>query len=71
MNMILDPAYGRDYRSAREVKERWEDGTDFVIASIGPNMGYYINLQDCKETGIKEVTIRFKKLTNFVIIKIK
>lgn len=47
MTMILVPAYGRDYRTAAEVKKDWEDGKDFQIATIGhPYYGKYCSISD-------------------------
>ena len=47
MNIIvLSPAYGRDYKSAKEVKAALLSGKDFRIESIGPNAGRYCSLRD-------------------------
>ena len=47
MNIIvLSPAYGRDYKSAKEVKAELLAGKDFRIESIGPNAGRYCSLRD-------------------------
>lgn len=38
------PAYGRDYRSQKEVKQAWEEGKDFMIVTLfGGNYGRYVN----------------------------
>ena len=34
MYVTLIPAYGRDYASARAVKDDWNRGKDFIIACI-------------------------------------
>ena len=47
MNIIvLSPAYGRDYKSAKEVKADLIKGRDFRIESAGPNAGRYCSLRD-------------------------
>lgn len=44
--IVLSPAYGRDYKSAKEVKAALLSGKDFRIESIGPNAGRYCSLRD-------------------------
>lgn len=42
--MTLTPAYGRDYKNAKEVKAAWDQGRDFIIADImHPDSGRYVN----------------------------
>lgn len=42
--MTLTPAYGRDYKSAKEVKADWDAGKDFVIADMfSGDAGRYVN----------------------------
>jgi len=38
------PAYGRDYKSAKAVKEDWEAGKDFLIQDLV--LSGYINKND-------------------------
>jgi hypothetical protein len=62
------PAYGRDYKTAKEVKAAWAEGKDFQIASIDhPNSGGYVN----KDDAVKGITfnVRYKRLTQVVVIK--
>lgn len=58
--MTIIPAYGRDYKSAKAVKEDWESGKDFAVA------GRYINKADAK--GVGSITIRYAKLTKCIVI---
>ena len=44
--IVLSPAYGRDYKSAKEVKAALFSGKDFRIESIGPNAGRYCSIHD-------------------------
>lgn len=47
MYVNLQMAYGRDCKSAKEVKALWDAGKDFVIADVfGGNCGKYMNKQD-------------------------
>ncbi len=70
MNLTLTPAYGRDYASKKAVLEAWNANQDFVIASMGPDMGRYINRQDAVQGGIKSVHIRYKRLTQVAVVKV-
>ena len=45
--MILIPAYGRDYKTAAEVKKDWEAGKDFMIADVSCRWnGSYTSIRD-------------------------
>ena len=66
--LVLVPAYGRDYKNRKQVEEDWEANKDFLIASIGPNEGKYINKQDAIGAGLKSVKIRFDRLQNVTVI---
>ena len=67
--MTLTPAYGRDYKSKKEVIAAWEDGKDFVVADVfGGNCGRMINKNnDVKET----IYIRYKGLTQIMKLPAK
>jgi hypothetical protein len=71
-HLILVPAYGRDYKTAAEVRAAWEACKDFRIASIGPSMGRYINLNDWQllvPDELKEGSyIRYNRLTELTHI---
>lgn len=58
MHMTLTPAYGRDYKSQREVKNAFESGKDFEIASVGPDLGRYTSIRDFQRGD--RVTLRYK-----------
>jgi hypothetical protein len=56
------PAYGRDYTTAKAAKADWENGKDFIIASIKhPADGKLCSIQD----GL-QVSIRFNRFTKMV-----
>jgi len=70
--LVLYGAYGRDYKSAKEVKEAFEADKDFVIADfVHPDCGRYINRPQLLEGGIREVRIRYKRLTKVCLVKVK
>jgi len=66
--MTLTPSYGRDYTSAKAVKADWDANKDFTIADVfGGQCGRQIN----KEQAPKGThNIRYKKLTQVVVIKV-
>jgi len=71
MFVTLVPAYGRDYKSQKEVKADWDAGKDFFINSIGhPDDGRYINKEDAEKVG-GTYNIRYKKLTQICVVKVK
>lgn len=65
--LSLTPAYGRDYKSAKEVKEAWNANKDF-----GSLFGYVNKQQvdELKARGVTAVNIRYKKLTAVCVIKL-
>jgi len=67
MNVTLVPAYGRDYRSAKEVKAAWDAGQDFQIQSFGdPDDGRYVNKPQVPG---RSFNIRYKRLTAICVVK--
>lgn len=63
----LTPAYCRDYKSGKEAKADFLGGKDFIYNAFD---GYgYCNRQDLSRNGIKQVNIRYKKLTMVVCVK--
>jgi hypothetical protein len=66
--LSVEPAYGRDYKTQKEVKEAWNQGKDFMINSIfSPDYGRYVNKEDAPKKSY--VNIRFKKGAGLVVIK--
>lgn len=57
------PAYGRDYKSKKEVLEAWNDGKDFVIADAFHGNGRYINKQDAEANPELVIHVRYKRQT--------
>jgi len=72
MYLTLTPAYGRDYKSQKEVKTAWETGADFIIADMfHKDCGRYINLEDAQKGGIPAVCIRFANLRKIAVIEVQ
>jgi hypothetical protein len=59
---IFVPAYGRDYKSKAEILAAWNAGKDFADPSPFAS-GTYLNREDAEREGMREVLIRYKRLT--------
>jgi len=55
------PAYGRDYKSQKEVLADWENNLDFQIVSV-QEYGRYINKQDADREPDLNILVRYAKL---------
>ena len=64
----LTPAYGRDYKSKKEVLEDFDSGKDFLFNSFDKQC--YCSKEDLLEDGIQAVQIRFNKMTKVIIVKL-
>lgn len=63
----LTPAYGRDYKNAKLVKDDWKGKRDFRIATIGPDEGRYVNIEDAPKDAT--LMIRYDNLRKVCTIK--
>jgi hypothetical protein len=68
--MTLVPAYGRDYKSKKEIQADFDADKDFEAVSVDCSGGY-VNKSNLKTMGIKEVVIRYKRNTQVTVIKVK
>lgn len=72
--LILVPAYGRDYKSAAAAKADWEAGKDFVISYYpGFAVGTYASKAEAGKMRADEFTsikIRYLKRTRSVTINL-
>lgn len=67
--LICVPSYGRDYKTAKEVKEAWAAKKDFTIQDYSSSHnGCQINKQDANAANTT-VQIYFCRQTKFTIIK--
>ena len=70
--MTLQQAYGRNRKTVKEIKADWGAGKDFVIADLfHADSGRYINNQDARAGGIKQVKIRYAADRKCTIIAVK
>jgi hypothetical protein len=69
--MTLTPAYGRDYKSVKEVTAAFNADQDFCVADMFSGPGTYTNRQDLLKSGIGQVTIRYKSLRSVTVVKVK
>lgn len=63
----LSPAYGRDYKTANEVKSAFDAGNDF-------NGDYQLGFQLVNKEQLPEgsmVTLRYSKLRKIVVMPVK
>lgn len=67
----VEPAYGKDYKTQKEVKAAWEAGKDFIILDFtNPYYGKPINKEDAENAGtIQAVNIRFAGQQKLCVIK--
>lgn len=69
--LTLVPAYGRDYKSKREVMEAWDAGKDFIVQDMmSPYDGKPINKADALAAGVRNVNIRYKRMRSVAVIKV-
>jgi hypothetical protein len=65
--ITLVPAYGRDYKNQKEVKEAFKNGKDFIIQDISNRYdGKPANNADLADYDF--ITIRYKQLRNICVI---
>ncbi len=70
--LTLIPAYGRDYKSIKQVKHDWSADKDFRICDMScADDGRYINKTDAEGSDIKRVVIRYQRLTKQTFIEVK
>ena len=67
----LTPAYGRDYKSIKEVKQAFDDNKDFIFNDLFHRFnGMNCNKEDLKKDGYKTVNIRYAKNTKVAVVKL-
>jgi hypothetical protein len=64
--IILSPAYGRDYKSAKAAKADFDADKDFVVESIFPGGQYANKAQLAGYT----CEIRYNQFRNLVVVKV-
>lgn len=67
----LAPAYGRDYKSKREVLADLKQGKDFIITNVfDPSDGKPINLPALMAAGFDSVQIRYSRLRKVMVVQL-
>lgn len=62
----VTPAYGKDYKSQKEVKEAWARGDDFKDARTG----LYMSIRDvANEPADVHIEVRYANLRKVVIVR--
>lgn len=68
--MGLAPAYGRDYKSKREVIEAWNNDRDFVMTDLISGGGY-VNRRDLRVSGfVGSLKLRYGKLRKIAVLDV-
>lgn len=67
MLSTLIPAYGRDYKSKKELLADFAANKDFLLQTY--NGQTYVNKGDIEKTGEKEVMVRYAKCTKVTVLK--
>lgn len=68
MFLEVSPAYGREYSNAKAVKADWDAEKDFLIQTMGPDEGRYVNKKDAPKG---TVMIRYARMTKVTSVKVK
>ncbi len=58
----LVPAYGRDYKSQKEVQQAWDENKDFIVQGLAGH-GQATNKSESIELGVKVALIRYARMT--------
>ena len=61
-------AYGRDFKSKREILEHYNLNKDFQ--NLGINQGAYVNKKDAKRFKVGYLNVRYKNLMNIAVIDV-
>ncbi len=67
--MTAVPAFGRDYKTKKEVLAAWAEGKDFIVRDMFNAWDGRLFNKDSLEKGTR-VGIRYKKLTQQVFVTV-
>jgi hypothetical protein len=72
MRITLVPAYGRDYKSKKDLLAAFNENLDFKIQDIScPYDGKYAGKQELLDNGYTTADIRYKKLASVAVVKLQ
>ena len=66
--LTVSAAYGRDFKSKKEILNYWNSNKDFQ--NLGISQGAYINKQDAKRFKVGYLNVRYKNLMNIAVIDV-
>ena len=66
--LTVSAAYGRDFKSKKEILNYWNENRDFQ--NLGISQGAYINKQDAKRFKVGYLNVRYKNLMNIAVIDV-
>ena len=61
-------AYGRDFKSKREILEHYNSNKDFQ--NLGINQGAYVNKKDAKRFKVGYLNVRYNNLMKIAVIDV-
>lgn len=65
-NFVLVPAYGRDYKSKKDVNRSFAEGKDWQCQP----QGSYVGLEELRRMGETTVQVRYGKLQKVAILDV-
>ena len=66
--LTVSNAYGRDFKSKREILEHYNSNKDFQ--NLGINQGAFVNKKDAKRFKVGYLNVRYKNLMNIAVIDV-
>ena len=66
--LTVSNAYGRDFKSKREILEHYNSNKDFQ--NLGISSGAYVNKKDAKRFKVGYLNVRYKNLMNIAVIDV-
>ena len=66
--LTVSAAYGRDFKSKKEILNYWNSNRDFQ--NLGIQQTGYINKQDAKKYKVGFLNVRYKNLMNIAVIDV-
>ena len=66
--LTVSAAYGRDFKSKKEILNYWNSNRDFQNLDIYDSG--YINKQDAKRLKVGYLNVRYKNLMNIAVIDV-
>ena len=67
--LTVSAAYGRDFKSKKEILNYWNQNRDFQNLGIS-SQGAYINKKDAKRFKVGYLNVRYKNLMNIAVINV-